>query len=333
MIILRRRAKGNSYPIFTSTNTTMFKRIASVGGWKRHVLRGTPQFIRKNGKWIPLNQLSDEEILANSTFPMEFPRSYIPLPTAEVPHTRGRKILGELYANYKEWYNKHRARVWFGNKMPQEAQAVWIAPSATVIGDVWLKDYASIWYGAVLRADKNFIEIGGYSNVQDGTVITTDDTTNISGFENSVIIGNYTTIGHGARLHGCRIGDNCIVGMGATVLEGAVVENGAAVAAGAVVPPGMRIPAGELWGGNPIKFMRTVGYKEQGQMSKQAENYHYVARFHDLEFTMMPASYTEVQRLVKHIEERLPEEPEEDELTKAEQEVAEREALYSAQIQ
>jgi carbonic anhydrase/acetyltransferase-like protein (isoleucine patch superfamily) len=119
---------------------------------------------------------------------------------------------------------------------------VFIAPNATIIGKVEIKDDASIWYGSVLRGDLNKIEIGHGTNIQDGCVITTDDKTTIGGFNSEVTIGNFTQIGHGARLHACKIGNECIIGMGATILEGAVVEDYAVVGAGTIVPPGRVIP-------------------------------------------------------------------------------------------
>jgi carbonic anhydrase/acetyltransferase-like protein (isoleucine patch superfamily) len=202
--------------------------------------------------------------------------------------------------------NRHRNNVWFNYIDPRQQQAagVWVAPSATVIGNVWLGDYVSVWYGAVLRGDRNEITIGGYTNIQDGVIITTDDRPNPGGFNSEVDIGAFVTVGHGARLHACKIGNECIIGMNSTILEGAIVEPHVIIAAGAVVPPGARIPEGEVWGGNPAKFIRKVGKFEKYSFNQGGEDYYALSKAHALEFTQTGLAYKEVDQIVEQLEDQ-----------------------------
>lgn len=280
--------------------------------------------VRFNGEWVDKRSLSDEDIILNSRYPSEYPDSFIPIADTEVPDTRARRVLGDYYLKFKELYNRHRNLVWFKRDLPLVLSAVYIAPSATVIGDVVIGDFSSVWYGAVVRGDKNQIRIGGYVNIQDGAIITTDDRPNPAGLESSVNIGSYVNIGHGARLHACTIGNGCLIGMNSTILEGAVLEPGSAIAAGSLVPPGRRIPHGQLWGGNPARFIRTIGYKEEHSFEYLSKRYHQLARVHDLEFTMVSPAYKEVESMVAAIEAILPEEKP-DPLIEAEKELRKQE--------
>jgi carbonic anhydrase/acetyltransferase-like protein (isoleucine patch superfamily) len=161
-----------------------------------------------------------------------------------------------------------------------------------------------------LRADLNKITLDGYVNVQDGAVITTDDRASIGGFDSEVQIGGFTTIGHGARLHACKVEDECLIGNGAIVLEGAVVEHGAVVAAGSVVPPGRRIPHMELWAGNPAVFKRTIGKMELAERKALAVRYFALAKRHAMEFSTIPTQiYKQAEDLINQIEKVLPFEP------------------------
>ncbi len=152
-----------------------------------------------------------------------------------------------------------------------------MAPSASVIGSVELNESSSIWYGAVLRADcEHKITVGPFSNVQDRAVVTSA--------ESAVTIGNHVTIGHGALLTSCSVGSEVLIGQGAIVQEGAVVGDRCIVAAGAVVLPGVSIPSGQLWGGNPAKFIRDITADEGKAFAKQAASYASVASEHAAEF-------------------------------------------------
>ncbi len=129
--------------------------------------------------------------------------------------------------------------------------SVFIAPSATVIGDVTLAANVSIWFGAVLRGDTDRIEVGEGSNVQDNAVLHTDA-------GSPCIVGANVTIGHGAVVHGCTVGDGALIGINATVLSGAHVGAGSIIGAGAVVMEGASIPPGRLAVGVPAKVVRAL---------------------------------------------------------------------------
>ena len=163
-------------------------------------------------------------------------------------------------------------RTWLG-LAPRLGARCYIDPLACVIGDVELGDDVSFWPCAVARGDVHHIRIGARTNIQDGAVlhVTHDGPYTPGGF--ALIVGADVTVGHGAILHACRIGDGCLIGMHATVLDGAVVEPGAMVGAGALVAPGKRVPAGELWLGNPARSARRLSAREHEQLLYSARHY------------------------------------------------------------
>ena len=144
--------------------------------------------------------------------------------------------------------------------LPRIAADAFVAPNATIIGDVEIEAGANIWFGCVLRGDVAKIVVGANSNVQDGTVV------HGSARKPPTHIGANVTIGHMALVHACRLEDGSFVGMKACVSDLAVIESGAMVAAGALVPPGKRVPRGELWGGSPARFMRQLTEAERLQI-------------------------------------------------------------------
>lgn len=142
-----------------------------------------------------------------------------------------------------------------------------IAPNATVIGDVVIGKGTNVWFNVVIRGDVHEIRIGERTNIQDGTIV------HVTSGKFGTYIGSDITIGHGAVLHACTLEDGCFIGMGSTILDGVVVESGAMVAAGAVVTPGKRVKSGELWAGNPAKMMRELKPEDVAFFPKSAENY------------------------------------------------------------
>ena len=138
----------------------------------------------------------------------------------------------------------------------------YIAPNATVVGDVTLADKVNIWYGAVLRGDEGAITVGEGTNIQEHVVIHEKTT-----------IGNYCTIGHGAIVHGCTVGNDCLIGMGAIVLNGAVLADGCLVGAGALVTGKMDAPAGSVLLGNPAKIVKTLTPEQIADQHHGAEHY------------------------------------------------------------
>jgi carbonic anhydrase/acetyltransferase-like protein (isoleucine patch superfamily) len=138
-----------------------------------------------------------------------------------------------------------------GDDAPRIAATAWVADSAAVIGRVDLAEGASVWYGAVLRGDNDRITVGARSNVQDGSVLHTDD-----GFP--LTLGEDVTVGHQVVLHGCTVGDGSLIGIQAVVLNGAKIGRGCLVGAGAVVTEGKAFPDGSLILGAPAKAVRPV---------------------------------------------------------------------------
>ncbi|MGB1139470.1 MAG: gamma carbonic anhydrase family protein [Halioglobus sp.] len=161
----------------------------------------------------------------------------------------------------------------FQGRTPQLGERVLIDPSAVVLGEVTLGDDVSIWPQAVVRGDMHSIRVGGRSSVQDGCVlhITHAGPYNPDGWP--LDIGADVTIGHGAILHGCTVGDRVLIGMSATVMDGVVIESDVVVAAGALVTPGKRLKSGFLYGGAPAKEMRPLSDKEMAYFTYVAANY------------------------------------------------------------
>ncbi len=142
----------------------------------------------------------------------------------------------------------------------------WIAPNASVIGDVVLGEDCGIWFGATLRGDNETITIGARSNIQEGSTLHTD-----MGFP--LEIGEDCTIGHNAILHGCAIGDGSLIGMGAIVLNGAKIGRSCLVGAGALVTEGKLFPDGSLIVGSPAKVMRELDDAAIAGLRKSAASY------------------------------------------------------------
>jgi len=156
--------------------------------------------------------------------------------------------------------------------MPTLGDDVFIADNAAVIGDTHIGDHSNIWFGCTVRGDVHKIRIGKRTNIQDNSVIHV--TRGVSG----TIIGDDVTVGHGAILHACTIGDLAFVGMGACLLDESVLEDGAMLAAGALLTPRKVVPSGQLWGGNPARYMRDLTEEERAFFPKSADNYVRLAR-------------------------------------------------------
>jgi len=135
---------------------------------------------------------------------------------------------------------------------PRLGRGVFVAPNASVIGDVVIGDDSSIWFGTVVRGDAFPIRIGARTNIQDNAVV------HITGGKAATTIGDDVTVGHLALVHGCTVGDRCLVGMGSIILDNAVIEDECLIAAGALVPPGMRVATRSLVMGRPGKVVRVL---------------------------------------------------------------------------
>jgi gamma-carbonic anhydrase len=154
----------------------------------------------------------------------------------------------------------------FLRRQPQLGKNVFIAKTATVIGDVTLGAHSSVWYGAVLRGDINRIVIGHHSNVQDNAVLHLAD-------DFACVLGNWVTVGHGAIVHACQVGDECLVGMGAVILDGAVIGKQSIIGAKALVTQGTKIPPGSLVLGAPAKVVRKLTKEERAGLKWWAQKY------------------------------------------------------------
>ncbi|MBA0653493.1 hypothetical protein Goklo_020664 [Gossypium klotzschianum] len=186
---------------------------------------------------------------------------------------------------FRIWFvsvSRHRTLMNVFDKAPIVDRDAFVAPSASVIGDVQVGRSSSIWYGCVLRGDVNSISIGSGTNIQDNSLVHVAKS-NLSGKVLPTIIGSNVTVGHSAVLHGCTVEDEAFVGMGATLLDGVYVEKHAMVAAGALVRQNTRIPCGEVWGGNPAKFLRKLTEEEMTFISQSALNYTNLAQVHAAE--------------------------------------------------
>ena len=167
-----------------------------------------------------------------------------------------------------------------GDLKPQLASGAWAAPSADLIGDVHLEARASVWFGAVIRADNTAIIIGEDSNVQDGAVCHSDEGVPLT-------IGARVTVGHQAILHGCTIADDCLIGMGARILNHAVIASECIVGAGALVTEGKTFPEGSLIVGSPARVVRQLTDQELQLLRASAAHYaekaaHYAATLENL---------------------------------------------------
>lgn len=144
---------------------------------------------------------------------------------------------------------------------------VYLAPNATVVGDVTLGENVSVWYGAVIRGDNGPITVGPGTNIQDNCVL-----------HDGTAVGANCTIGHGAIVHGCTVGDGCLIGMGSIVLNGAVLGDGCLVGAGALVTGKTHAPAGSVLLGSPAKVVKTLTQEEIRAHYESAEHYIHLAK-------------------------------------------------------
>ncbi len=161
----------------------------------------------------------------------------------------------------------------FEGRSPSVSPGAWIAPTATLVGDVRVEEEASIWYGVVLRADFGPIVVRRGANVQDGSVLH-------GGTDPVTEIGQGATIGHLCVVHGAVIGTEALVGNGATVLDGVIVGSRALIAAGATVPPGMKIPDGKIAVGIPARIAGDVTGTARQWVDTNPQTYRELARRH-----------------------------------------------------
>ena len=188
--------------------------------------------------------------------------------------------------------------------MPFQTNDTFIAPNASVIGNVTNWDRSSVWYDAVVRADSTHpIEIGYCSSIGEGSVVTTlgADETLKTGFSPETFVGHYVTVGAGCVLKSCRIDDLVEIGDKCTILEGAIIENNTQLEAGTVVPAYARIPKGQLWGGNPAVYKRDLTAHETDIMryKDNCKAIHLLAYDHTVEYLPVGNTYVQLEELEK----------------------------------
>jgi carbonic anhydrase/acetyltransferase-like protein (isoleucine patch superfamily) len=159
------------------------------------------------------------------------------------------------------------------NTKPIIGDKVYLHPSCQVIGDVKLGDDSSVWCNTVLRGDVNRIVVGRGSNVQDLTMGHVSHKTADKPDGSPLIIGDYVTVGHSVILHGCTIGNECLIGMGSIVMDDVVIPDRVMIGAGSLVSPGKTLESGMLYMGRPAKAMRALTQEEIAYLKYYAEHY------------------------------------------------------------
>lgn len=166
---------------------------------------------------------------------------------------------------------------------PRLGNECFVAPNATLVGDLIMGDECSVWFNAVIRGDVNYIRMGNKVNVQDGAVI------HCTYQKNATNIGNNVSIGHNAIVHGCTVHDNVLIGMGAIVMDRCVVHSNSIIAAGAVVLEGTVVEAGSIYAGVPAKKVKDISpEKITGEINRIADNY--------VKYSSWFESYNEAQK-------------------------------------
>lgn len=152
--------------------------------------------------------------------------------------------------------------------LPSMGNNCFIAPNATIVGDVEMGNDCSVWFNAVIRGDVNFIKIGNKVNIQDGAII------HCTYKKHPTIIGNNVSIGHNAIVHGCTVHDNVLIGMGAIVMDNCIIESNSIVAAGAVITQNTVIGSGSIWAGVPAKKVKDIDQSDfAGEIERISNNY------------------------------------------------------------
>ncbi|MCG8576443.1 MAG: gamma carbonic anhydrase family protein [Flavobacteriales bacterium] len=161
---------------------------------------------------------------------------------------------------------------------PEIPKSCWLAENSTIVGDVVMGENCSIWFNAVIRGDVNSIRIGDNVNIQDGAVI------HCTYEKTKTDLGNNVSVGHNALVHGCRVGDNVLIGMGSIVMDNCVIEDNCIIAAGAVLLEGTRVESGSIYAGVPAKKVKDLSPELfEGEVKRIAKNYRMYASWFEAE--------------------------------------------------
>jgi carbonic anhydrase/acetyltransferase-like protein (isoleucine patch superfamily) len=155
----------------------------------------------------------------------------------------------------------------YRNRLPHVDASAYVQDSAQVIGDVEIGAHSSVWFNVVIRGDVHYIRIGARTNIQDNSTV------HVTRERWPTLIGDDVTVAHGVILHGCRIGNRCLIGMGAIVMDNVEIGDDCLVAAGSLVTPGTQIPPGHLVMGSPAKVVRALRPEELAHLKQSAQNY------------------------------------------------------------
>ncbi|XP_024380154.1 gamma carbonic anhydrase-like 2, mitochondrial [Physcomitrium patens] len=204
--------------------------------------------------------------------------------------------------HHVEWdFKGQRQIVPVGHRVPIVAVDAFVAPNVVLAGAVDVQDRATVWYGSVLRGDLNRIVVGFSSSVGDKCVLHAVSTAP-TGLSAETLIGKYCTIGSFSTLRSCTVEDEAVVGQRCVLLEGSLVEMNSMLGSGSLLPPGRRVPAGELWAGNPARFVRMLTNDEIMSIPKLADGLRELAQEHAQEFLPYGTAYLEVEKLrEKHL--------------------------------
>ncbi|KAE8657147.1 Gamma carbonic anhydrase-like 2 [Hibiscus syriacus] len=197
-------------------------------------------------------------------------------------------------------YRGQRKIIPLGQWVPKVAVDAYVAPNVVLAGQVTVYDGASVWNGCVLRGDLNKITVGFCSNVQEHGVIHAA-WSSPTGLPAETSIERFVTIGAYSLLRSCTIEPECIIGQHSILMEGSLVETHSILEAGSVVPPGRRIPTGELWAGNPARFVRALTHEETLEIPKLAVAINDLSKEHFSEFLPYSTAYLEVEKLKKSL--------------------------------
>lgn len=156
---------------------------------------------------------------------------------------------------------------------PRLAERIFVHESSQIIGDVCLADDVSLWCNTVLRGDVNHIVIGRCSNIQDFAMCHVSHKTSSKPLGSPLIVGDYVTVGHSAVLHGCEIGNDCLIGLGTIVMDDARISSRVMIGAGSLVPPGKHLESGYLYVGRPVEKVRQLSESEVAYLRYSAEHY------------------------------------------------------------
>ncbi|XP_050225109.1 gamma carbonic anhydrase-like 2, mitochondrial [Mercurialis annua] len=197
-------------------------------------------------------------------------------------------------------YRGQRQIIPLGQWLPKVAVDAYVTPNVVLAGQVTVWGGASVWSGSVLRGDLNKITVGFCSNVQERCVVHAA-WNSPTGLPAETSIERYVTIGAYSLLRSCTIEPECIIGQHSILMEGSLVETHSILEAGSVVPPGRRIPTGELWAGNPARFMRTLTHEETLEIPKLAVAISDLSKNYFLEYLPYSTIYLEVEKTRKKL--------------------------------